>query len=837
MGDWLAREGWMIVNWWLIVTLAGAAALPLAWRMLSSLPDRGYLLARPLGLLTIGFVYWLLNILGFLRNEVGGILLSALIVLGVGLFAVFRAPDYSGRQKRESLREWWARNRGAVIAGEIAFAAMFLLWAFVRAHQNNLVTTEKPMDLAFLASILRSPTFPPNDPWLSGYAISYYHFGYIIAAMITMTSGVIAGIGYNLWTAMLFALAGLSAFGVVYNLVRVRGTQQAAVLTGVIGLFAVAVMGNYLTPFVDEPYQNHVSDQSTLTFWDVRDRLSPLNENTPSWDYWWWWNSARVLHDRNLPGMGSEKEEVINEFPMFSYTLADNHPHVMALPFVLLAMGIGLSLALNQRRADTLMSIFCGITVGGLIFLNTWDAPIYIALIVGAEGLRRYADGRGRLTVDDGIALLVFLGGVAGVMLIAYLPFLVSFGSQLGGALPNLIHPTAAQQLFLAFGALFPLTLLFLGVEAWRGGRGLNLKYGAVAAFGTFFALLALMLILVLFGTRSSDWAGPQQTYLMSAGSEAFNAMIAKRLAYLFTTLLLVAGVFVVAARLFGTVKAKDGDALPYSITTGYALLLIAGALLLILTPDYVYLRDGFGSRMNTVFKFYYQAWALLAIACAYGVWSIASPHGYRPLPPAVRIGFSALAVFLLALGLDYPLRAVPERMFNETGRANNPNAAAITLDGSSTLTNANDYRAMLCLRDLTAGQTDIVAAEVSFHGSYDYFPGGIASGRLAGITGLPTVLGWQGHERQWRGRGYSAAIGTREQDIVTLYTDLRLDVVQPIIEQYGIDYIVYGSAERTRYGQDGEVKFREGLEIVCESGDTRVYRTSTALRAAEPLN
>lgn len=827
----------MIVSWWLIVSLAGAAALPLAWRMLSSLPDRGYLLARPLGLLTIGFVYWLLNSLGFLRNEVGGIILSALIVFGIGLLAVFRVPDYSGRRTRDTLRDWWNRNNIAVIAGEIAFAALFFAWAIVRAHQNNLVTTEKPMDLAFLASIMRSPVFPPNDPWLSGYAISYYHFGYIIAAMITMTSGVIAGIGYNLWTAMLFALTGLSAFGVVYNLVRVHGTRQSAVLTGFLGLFAVAVMGNYLTPIVDEPYQNHLSSQESLNFWDVRDRLTPLSENTPSWDYWWWWNSARVLHDRNLPGMGSPKEEVINEFPMFSYTLADNHPHVMGLPFALLAVGIGLSLLLNQRRADKLMSVFCGITVGSLIFLNTWDAPIYIMLIVGADGLRRYANSHGKLTSDDGIALLSFLGLVVGVMLLAYLPFLVSFGSQLGGVLPNLIHPTATQQLFLAFGALFPLTILFLAVEAWRGGRGLSMKLGAMVALGFFALLLALMAVLVLLGAGNNSWTGPQQAYLLSAGSEGFSAMIAKRVAYSLTTILLVGGIFVAAARLFGTGKNKGDQPEPYSLPTGYVLLMIAGALILLLTPDYVYLRDGFGSRMNTVFKFYYQAWALLAVACSYGIWSIASPHVHRPLPAAGRVGLTGLALFLLALGLDYPLRAVPERMFNETGRTGNVIAPPLTLDGSSTLTNANDYRALICLRDLTAGQDGLVAAEVSFHGSYDYFPGGIASGRLAGITGLPTVLGWQGHERQWRGRGYSAAIGTREQDIITLYTDLRLDVVQPIIDQYGIDYIVYGSAERTRYGQDGEVKFREGLEIVCESGDTRIYRTSTALVPIATLN
>jgi uncharacterized membrane protein len=202
---------------------------------------------------------------------------------------------------------------------------------------------------------------------------------------------------------------------------------------------------------------------------------------------------------------------------------------------------------------------------------------------------------------------------------------------------------------------------------------------------------------------------------------------------------------------------------------------------------------------------------------------------GERQLPQGVRAGLGAAAGVLLALGIVFPLHAIPSRMFDETGRANNPEPPALTLDGGPSLTNPNDYAALICLRDLTAGQEGVVAAEVSFGGSYDYFSGGIASGRLAGITGLPTVIGWQGHERQWRGLGYAAAVGTREDDIRSLYQDLRLDVVQPIIDRYGIDYIVYGSPERMRYGSDGELKFRESLDIVCESGDTRIYRTSAA--------
>ena len=70
--------------WWLLLQLFGLVGLPLAFRLLGNLPDRGYAFARPLGLLLTGYLLWLGGSLGFWRNSVGGTLLAALIVAGVG---------------------------------------------------------------------------------------------------------------------------------------------------------------------------------------------------------------------------------------------------------------------------------------------------------------------------------------------------------------------------------------------------------------------------------------------------------------------------------------------------------------------------------------------------------------------------------------------------------------------------------------------------------------------------------------------------------------------------------------------------------------------------------
>ena len=58
--------------------------------------------------------------------------------------------------------------------------------------------TEKPMELAFINAIMRSPTFPPSDPWLSGYAISYYYFGYVLVALLAKLTALPGAVAFNL---------------------------------------------------------------------------------------------------------------------------------------------------------------------------------------------------------------------------------------------------------------------------------------------------------------------------------------------------------------------------------------------------------------------------------------------------------------------------------------------------------------------------------------------------------------------------------------------------------------------------------------------------------------
>src|SRR5205823_630008 len=111
---------------------------------------------------------------------------------------------------------------------------------------------------------------------------------------------------------------------------------------------------------------------------------------------------------------------------------------------------------------------------------------------------------------------------------------------------------------------------------------------------------------------------------------------------------------------------------------------------------EVVYLRDVFGTRMNSVFKFQYQAWLLLGLASAGGlgvIWTRSGArHRWRPLVGVV-------VALVLGPGLVYPLAA--------TWTKSNGFRGEPTLMGDRFLERGApaDYRAIEWLRTSTAGR------------------------------------------------------------------------------------------------------------------------------------
>ena len=428
-------EALLAFRWYLVLQVFGLAALPLAWRLFRHLPDRGYGVSKPLGLLLAGWGFWLLTTFGWTHNTAGGILVALGLLAVVGLVLVLRSPDPSSRpgsHARPMPLPW-----RTVLVTEVVFTLAFIAWCLVRARMPRIETAggEKWMEIAFLRAILRSDTFPPHDPWLSGFAISYYYFGYVIVAMVARLAAVPPSIAFNLGIATLFALTCTGAFSLVYNLLvaemgRERRSGGAegeegrdwrkgwgALVGGLLGPLVVAVMGN-LEGLLEVLHARALGPAAWWTWLDIHGiDVPPLPFAQGSWipaRFFWWWQASRVLQD--YAPWGAE-QHVIDEFPGFSFLLGDMHPHVLALPFVVLALALALNLYLRiaecglsdlpessqlsgrwytgLRNADRkplspwelLVYALC---LGGLGFLNTWDFPIYLFVVVAASTLAHY---------------------------------------------------------------------------------------------------------------------------------------------------------------------------------------------------------------------------------------------------------------------------------------------------------------------------------------------------------------------------------------------------------------------------------------------------------------
>jgi uncharacterized membrane protein len=173
---------------------------------------------------------------------------------------------------------------------------------------------------------------------------------------------------------------------------------------------------------------------------------------------------------------------------------------------------------------------------------------------------------------------------------------------------------------------------------------------------------------------------------------------------------------------------------------------------------------------------------------------------------------YSILIALVIGLGLVYPMFSIPSK--TDSFRANNP--AQRTLDGSAYLANTmpDDYQAFQFMQTLDVG---VVAEAVG--GQYSEYA------RVATFTGMPTVLGWPGHEDQWRDH---ALQGSRQKDIETLYTTSDWTTMQNILKGYNIRYIYVGNLERSSYPVNEE-KFGLFLKQIYQHGSVTIYEVPAA--------
>jgi YYY domain-containing protein len=257
-----------------------------------------------------------------------------------------------------------------------------------------------------------------------------------------------------------------------------------------------------------------------------------------------------------------------------------------------------------------------------------------------------------------------------------------------------------------------------------------------------------------------------------------------------------------------------------------FGLLLTALGCAILFGTDVIFIRDVFGNRMNTIFKFYYQVWLLWGALAPFALWWVLSKTTGRL--HIVAWGVAVLSAVLLAGALVYPWLTLGELGRGElvglngrTPREQSPAGEASIQwlrrevpPGSVVLEAADVFNA-----DAVVGQ----GATPECGGSYN----GEGFAGVSAATGLPTVLGWKGHQEQWRGGDPVAReqLGPRCAAVDTIFRTADTEQARELMAKYGVAYVYIGEIERRLYPADSLAKFSALGDAVFEQDEVTILK------------
>jgi YYY domain-containing protein len=484
---------------------------------------------------------------------------------------------------------------------------------------------------------------------------------------------------------------------------------------------------------------------------------------------------------------------------------------MMALPLAITCASVAFALLMSSAARHALyvrlaLIGLLGLLIGALRATNAWDVPTQliigiVAVVVGAYFVRRSLS-RGFF----GTAFLQLLL-LAAAILIPWLPFTSNY-QQFSDSFDRSPETTPPQFYFMHWGIFLVLAAGFLVTRLPVLLEGSTWQRSAQLVGRRPFPVL---------------WARLQRFAPQTVSTWILTACIAFSVPFIAIGFFALSGGTLFLALLFvavllGFLVAEARQGAGVGILSVYGLLIVAFAITG--GVEVIRLADDI-ERLNTVFKFYIQAWWLFGIAGAYAVWNAGSfvrrnlPQGTISRP---RVAFTAVwgtaVTGLFLAGLLYPISAIGPRTderFVETERTPDGMAympGAVFADDRGTYELYPDYLAILWARENIEGSPTIIEGVTPFYrwGS-----------RFSIYTGLPAVIGWDWHQKQQRW-GFQSEVDQRWADVATFYSQPSPEAKLRILQRYDVKYVFAGDLERAYFGEEG-VAAIDGLP-----GLTKVY-------------
>jgi YYY domain-containing protein len=824
-----------LVIWYGFLCLLGVVVYPLLRLALPALADRGYPLGRIAGLLLLAYLAWLAGSVGVpVTRATLGVIFVGLCAVGVGL----------GVYQRAALLDEWRTRRGYFLRVELIALVLFAISLLIRLGNPDLwhpiYGGEKPMDFSQLNAVLKSTLFPAYDPWFAGGALNYYYFGYVLVGMPVKLLGIMPSVAYNLILPALFSMVGLAAFSIVYNLaarkevstthLSIRSAPTPHPFTaGIFAVFALLLLGNLGTARMlwegpqklvvseEEMRQGNLFQHVSWVAQGVGKLVSGEAHSLPYYPGDWYWKPSRAIQ----PESGNE----ITEFPFFTFLYGDLHAHLMALPLTLLGLAWALSVLLAAGRWQSLaspgwLSFSLALLLGALVFgalrpSNTWDQYTYLALGCLALLVGQWQASRAARRQEGMAAPLV---GETGAQ------------AQPDQSARNLLR------IFLPPLLLVGLAVLLFRPFDWYFGQGYNqiIAYeGAKTSISSYLVHWGLFLFVIAawLYTELIDWlAAKPLSHLNRLRPYKGGIITAAVFLLLVLAGFVIRGVAIVwIAGPLGLLAAlllfRPGQPLEKR-----AVLLMTGAALALTLAVELVAVKGDINRMNTVFKFYYQAWTLLSLSAAAALgWLVSYPARTGAAWTAWRVGLGAL-VFCATL---YPITAtqakINDRMTPEAPHTlDGMDYMAFTryTDGPTAETEREmdlnqDYYAIRWMQQNISGSPVIVEANTP-----EYRHWGT---RFTIYTGLPAVIGWNWHERQQRALTPDTWVYKRIAAVTDFYNTTSAEEARAFLEKYNVGLVVVGQLERIYYPGPGLEKFTalegELWDKIYSDGETEIYQ------------
>ena len=750
------------VRWYAVLLVISVAWAPWLALFARRLPDRGVTLVRPLGLLATVYPGWLLA-------QVAGVPFGAPVLIGT-LTVVAIAGWIALVRYQLASRRWLA----SLLLGEALAGATFAGYLWLRGFTPAIMNTEKPMEAAFLLSSQVTSSIPPPDPWFAGEPINYYYLGFLLHGSVARLADVPGTTAFNLALATTFSAAVVAAAGVGWNIARHWFPRPVAAMGAGLTVLLVLIVGNL---YAASRFLARPAATIAAGWWDNAHGVS--------------WRASRIVCDGTRVGNDCPDGMTINEFPSFSFILGDLHPHVLALPFTLAALSLAFGLVLlgqdvaaggGPGRADWVRLIVTGAVLGSLYALNSWDFPTFF--MIAALGLAWATHGMWRLA-----------GVLALASIVPWLPFTLGYvppASPVAELLPDWLRGVP----------ILPRVFSLIAVHT-----------GERTSVGEFLTIFGVPFVASLALLGHCLWQAPPD-WRRARPELVAGALVAGLLAIVLNAPLLVLCGWPL---LLAIVLLRGGAVAPRTIALG----LVAVSLTLVLGTEFVYILDVFNSRMNTLFKVYYQVWTIMGAVSAFAVVILWQAAG-RSIAGRVMLT-GGVAASLLA-GLISPV--LSSRAWTREF------SAWQGLDGIAYVASFSSDE-LAAIRWLQANVTpdDVILEAVGC--SYQV-NSGVPMGRAATFSGAPTVINWENHQRQWR-----AGQPDRIADLPRRQADVRAmfaNPASPLVDAYGITLLYVGRYERENWQREcpaaGPYPGLEapgypgpGWEVAFAAGDVTIYR------------